>query len=615
MHFRCRTLFGVVLVVLAVSIWVLSPILPPQQVVVTDASESQQDDQVTVAAASQPEVASPSCPKLYSSVRCVDDGNDTFVGARDVYGFPIYNRTCVYSNIVYEPNANRFVYYRSPSDLLSKSLPPVSLAPRPYDLPIRHYKRNIIRSLIGRYYEWKPLVVDGPLPCSLPTKKRLLAYYLPIVAPWNYAHTLMCDLFGLFWAMFEHSIVTPDVQVVAVSAHYRRSFALPNRNVAFKVFSRLPALYDVALPHAIYSSLVVGTGTKSWSWVTNQYAAAGTSDLWEAFRSHIINVTGALERRESTEKTIRVSICHKKDKRGIANYEETMAFLQENFRTDIAFVLEGAVGRSPTEQVQMMLDADVFMCNEGTLATSFFLMRPGSVFVSLPLVYHSPHLHIRQMPHPSQWWKEPDMMRPDPRKNTGGNIDWFPPSIKWVKVFWYDVIPLNETRIQLPLVGLRNYMPDYNIALQQRRLVPLMATAFQWVLSRRQLTPHERLVDVPNYSVNADLCRQLLQLTPSLTTSFNTARCYYGMSWLCELYTNTVFRWRVFHEKWALSRTRCGSNRSSVEGMHIHDPRLQRDVRHYAFYSRQQLEEAYTKTDLGSFKADAGELDNIFAGA
>lgn len=497
----------------------------------------------------------------------------------------------------------------------------------------------------------------GPIPACLEKDSRTLAYYTPIVAPWNFAHTLFCDLFSLFWIMFEFNMVQPDVQVVATSSHYMGDFPLPNKNKAFDFFSRRPPVYDVHLPKKLFSSLLVGSGTKSWSWVTSDYAASGNTTVWRAFRSHVVDVTGALDRvrgalhpspatsaageaeeDNSTLTTpIRVSICHKKDKRGVVNYEEALDHLRQTFpnKRKIEFKLEGAVGLSAKEQVQMMIDADVYMCNEGTLATAFMFMPPGSVFLSLPLVYHTPHLHQRKMPDERTWWKLPDMLRPDPRKNTGGNIDWFPPAIKWVKAMWYHEIPLNETRIQLPLIHLRNYMPENNIILQPARLTTLLQRAIKfleakdvnaWHISAATgeievLDPASPLLEdddggprPPNYSINAEICRQMLHRDPNMTRAFNSARCYFGMSWLCEFWSNTRLRWRVLHEKWSLSKGRCGGRSTALEHLpDVVDPReSRRRLSEYLFYTKDELKKSYTTLDLGNFTVSDDDVKGIF---
>ena len=561
------------------------------------------------------------CTPKYSTVSCKDDGSNTFVGPASIYGFIVTNRSCMYNDIVFDKALGKFVFYSEKK----VTLPRVSLSSRPFDLPaVMAWKRKRVIRRMSWTMDYAPEVRVGPIPCSLERDERSLAYYSPIVAPWNYAHTLFCDLFGLFWAMWEYAAVEFDWQVVAVGRHYKHDFPLPNpKYKAFGLFSRTPPVYEADLPTRVYRRLLCGIGTKSWSWVTTSYRASGNPHLWFAFRRHVINVTGAEDwvdpkltyegalqlkpRSADPSRRPRVSICHKKDKRGIANYDETLAFLKAAI-PNADFVLEGAVGKDPKAQVQMMIDADIYMCNEGTLGTTFFMMPPGSAFVSLPLAYHTPHLHHRKMPHPSTWWKAPDMMRPDPRKNVGGNIDWFPQAIPWVRTSWYDYVPLNETKIQTPLSGLRNYMPDMNHILQERRLVPLMRRAVEWVTS-------SAVEESPNYSINANLCRQLLELTPTLTQAFNSARCYYGMSWLCEFWTNTAFKWRIFHEKWRLSKSRCGDNRTSPELMGLVDPREERPMSEFLFYTREELARSYRTVDLGDFSATEEELDKIFGSA
>lgn len=281
-----------------------------------------------------------------------------------------------------------------------------------------------------------------------------------------------------------------------------------------------------------------------------------------------------------------------------------------------------------------MLDADIYICNEGTLSTPLFLMKPGKSYVSLPLVYHTPHLHQKKMPNPKFWWKVPDPLRPDPRKNIGGNIDWFPQAIPWVKTFWYDYVPLNETQIVTPLGGLRNYMPDMNIVIQKKRILPLVKQAVQFVVKASKhippqqqeqeqnpnqfyldllpfdQIPKELLTDRPNYSITADLCRQMLAAAPNMTKSFNTARCLFGMSWLCEFWANTKYTWRFLHGKWSYGH--CGGKASSVEHLGLKDPRAKWPLKEFLYFSKSELLSMYNDTDFGVLRQVAGKDEIAF---
>lgn len=511
-------------------------------------------------------------------------------------------------------------------------------------------------------------------------------------------------------SILDASVPRPDMKIVATHNHYAKAFELPNKNKAFEMFSNYEhlsnaqrkddhaspattfkgAIYDVSLRNnTIYRGLLAGIGTKSWSWVTDTYAASGNPHVWYAFRKHVYEVTGAeplewppvralkAEDRQVTKEeasdpnmpskqstgdpnALRISICHKKDKRGVVNYEDTLKVLEEHFSPllqpsaveksgefDMTFVLEAAIGKTADKQVEMMDRADIFMCNEGTLATSFFLMGPGSVFISLPLVYHMANLHRMQMPPPEEWWKEPDLLRPDPRKNTGGNIDWFPQAIPWVRTFWYDYVPLNETKIQTPLKGLRNYMPEWNIVVEREKVARLYEKVLGYLISqghpktqgllkmietltkdsgannkdkktqllikirywrdvfeaRQRLKGDNKMLksskgthdktmssalsylrprhpaasstkdqkahdgvddDEHNFSINARLCKTILAATPGWSVAFNGVKCLYGMSWLCEFWTNTRFQSRRLHPKWDKSGGKCGDIRTTV---------------------------------------------------
>jgi hypothetical protein len=109
--------------------------------------------------------------------------------------------------------------------------------------------------------------------------------------------------------------------------------------------------------------------------------------------------------------------------------------------------------------------------------------------------------------------------------------------------------------------------------------------------------PAALLSDRPNYSVTADLCRQMLARAPAMTVSFNTARCLFSMSWLCEFWANTDFRYRFFHGKWSYHH--CGGRASSVANLGLRDPREARPLAEFLFYTRDQLMAAYNNTDFG----------------
>ncbi|ORC86607.1 uncharacterized protein TM35_000271970 [Trypanosoma theileri] len=723
------------------------------------------------------------------------------MGSPDKYYFPIYNRTCLYTFVYFDQKKNKFYFYLQNTSFHRKllaegklHLPPVSLSSRPLEIP--RARASALRRQSHWAFQYSPIIIlgkrprdavmdslllhkegekeenekDGPNSFSTVYHHNILVtYFLPTVAPWNFAHTLLCDLFGFFWGsmelqkVFKHIYPSemkflqnalPDAQIIAASFRYFPKFPLPNSNKAFSFFSHRPALYDVRLPSGLYRALLAGTGTKSWSWVTAKYTASGSPALWFAFRHYIIQLTGAQveeERKEekkkkeeeetlllsssssffknysssfsNTSRPIRVSICYKKDKRGIVNSEELLQFLHHQYSqsSQVEILLESIVGHSAKEQVEMMLATDIFICNEGTLATTFFLMNPGSVFIALPIIYHSPHLHQPHMPSPEKWWSNPDIIRVDPRFNTGGNIDWFPPAIPWIRTIWYHPISLAEVEIQQPLQGLRNYMPDYNIRIDMQRFFLLLKRAIVFIKSRGSLwnirqcsnlsldlnrvttrsymekqknTSFEEeyhYIDIclkpknwsnvlnnislrsifylhestaeqdrfrgrthrpPNYSITGDQCRRLLHLQPSLVTSFNTALCRYGMSWLCEFFVNGRYPQRFFHDKWRLSNGHCGKEeswpvywqqhlnlltttvktRANKESTHVSemegisalddlheavdyffDVRELQNISQFLFFTKEELLTRYTTTDLGPrFTAEEEIVRKLF---
>ena len=154
----------------------------------------------------------------YSTVECRDQGDQTFHGLSGVYGFSIVNRSCLYRDLWWDSTVNKFVFQAEDTpanrERLSSKKPflsdVVNLASRPYDLPILHRKRVIIKRKVGWTFEFAPEVRLGPLPLSelvaAPKPNQVYGYYTPIVAPWNFAHTLFCDLFPLFWMLVEFGL-------------------------------------------------------------------------------------------------------------------------------------------------------------------------------------------------------------------------------------------------------------------------------------------------------------------------------------------------------------------------------------------------------------------------
>jgi len=524
------------------------------------------------------------CVERYTEVRCLD-GNGGWRGSADVYGFTVINRTCLYRNLVWDGRA--FVIYAK----RRTRVPRVSLSSRPFDLPLRFSGRKIMRKVVGPTMDWAPDVILKPIPCTHRYHPTTLAYYSPNVAPWNFAHTLFNDLFALYWALHEHNLDSnDDVQVVANPAFYGDRFPLPNDNKAFRLFSKRRPKYDWALPLGVYANVVAGTGTKSWSFVTDRYSAPGTSSLWYSFRRHILRTTGVKERPMASKEKPVMTLCHKKDKRGVLNYDDALSFVRKSLPRMTTKVVDLAA-LSAEDQVRAMVGTDIYMCNEGTLATGFFMMPRGAVFISIPVVYHTPQLHQLQMPPAGDWWKLPDPIRTDPRKTTGGNIDWFPPAIDWIKTLWYGPVPMNETRIQLPLQNLRNYVPEYNVMLNHKTLLRVVSDAVKYVDKQR------KVVDVPNYSINADICRQMMHRMPNLTEAFNSGRCYYGMSWLCEFFCNSEYKWRFLHEKWLVSRGFCGTRANSVPDG-IPDPRDKWLLEDFTFFSAESAEKVHDNLDF-----------------
>eukprot|EP00759_Apiculatamorpha_spiralis_P021989 PhF_6_TR26396/c0_g1_i2/m.38119 len=322
----------------------------------------------------------------YSSHTCLD-GNDGWIANASSYGFIVINRTCVYHDLEWN-QYHGWTYYLNPSG--AQRPPPVSLSSVPFDLPITGWKRDKLRKKINPTMSWTPRIVRGAIPCARKRydTKKVILYYSPVVAPWNFAHTLFNDLFGVFWGMWEHGLHRTPIENLEVSlwgGHYAELIhhGTLHKNKAFHMFARNPVHYDHSHAHeTVYRTMMAGIGTKSWMFFRDGYKGSGNRHVWSDFRAHLMSVTGVADRviqgdAPTTAVPRKMVICHKKDKRGLVNYDDIVTYVHGKYPNRVEVNLVELPKLSAADQIRTMVEADIFLCNEGTLATSFFFMPKG----------------------------------------------------------------------------------------------------------------------------------------------------------------------------------------------------------------------------------------------
>ncbi|KAJ9450253.1 glycosyltransferase [Diplonema papillatum] len=518
-----------------------------------------------------------------STVRCVG-GNETLPAK--VFGHEIVNRTCLFENLLLRNNRWYFVASGDPAAAVAQAeVPAVSLAPK----PILVGKRSFPKKYPGPWgellfgYRWKPTVLPFALAHNATTPspealRGITAMYSPEVAPWNYAHTLLNDLFPLFWGLSDLLQPVPvDTRLVVLSALYDQPFQpdrkkwLPQNN-AFRSFSRTPPTWSKALSDAcgaagcLVEKLVVGSGMRSWAAVTESYAAPGSGAVWDAYRRHIYGVLRVSPRPRGavggrTER--RMVVCDKKsdsrdNKRGIVNTRDVARWAEEyadahSERTALKAQTVLLSNLPIKEQTQLMADTDIFLCNEGTLGTAFFLMPPGSVWYSVMNVFRR-DVHY-------------DLYRPYSQRhlfwNTGGNIDWFAPAIPWVKAVHYDRYLMADVTKDATTANFRNYLPNWSVSLNKTRFLKPFAAAIRFLDAGATRT------DSDNHSVMGRLCGRIMRALPHVRPLFTSVKCAYGMSWLCEYLVNGHSSLRDTHPKW---KRGCG-HLPSLQELGIEDER------------------------------------------
>eukprot|EP00755_Sulcionema_specki_P005844 Sspe_Gene.33916::Locus_16502_Transcript_1_1_Confidence_1.000_Length_2064::g.33916::m.33916 len=495
-----------------------------------------------------------------STVKCLGV-NQTLHG--HVWGANIINMSCLYRNLVVADRKWWFISEDDPTRLL----PAVSLMSKPILLGKKSFKRQYREAYaeLQFSYAWRPKVVPAEKATWGGTGKvlgGLTVYYSPEVAPWNYAHTLFNELFPLFWGMEDHGVLTPSPRVVVGGALYNHPFQhdrkkwLPGNN-GIASFTTEPPMWDTDLyasciPWCRVESLLVGSGGRSWAFVTKGYEAIGGTDRWLRFRKHLLRVLRVPDNPHPKPSMV---ICDKKadsedKKRGITNAKEIAAWVQDTYGIPARALL---LSKLPVrEQTALMANTTIYMCNEGTLGTAFFLMPPGSVWLSVMNIFRR---HV-----------EYDLYRPFSQRhlfwNTGGNIDWFAPATRWIKALYYDRFLIDDVRLDTTPGNYRNYLPNWSIRVNSSRLAPLLSEAVAFVKGK-----HERS-DTDNRSVMGSLCAKVMEKVDFAQRLFTSIKCKYGMSWVCEYIVNGEPSLRRGHPKWS----KCGQI-PSLASLGISDPR------------------------------------------
>ena len=500
---------------------------------------------------------------INSSIKCT--GNNVTLSSK-VYGNHIVNRSCVYTNLLLYQRRWYFV-----TDDSKIEIPDVSLPSKPILVGKKSFK-NVYPAAwraIQFSYRWHPSIIPSQniTQLNLTTIPGLTAMYSPEVAPWNYAHTLFNDLFPLFWGMQEHGISTLDTRLLVYGALYNQPFQ-PDRHVwlpknnAFPSFTRGAVHYDQVfaeecLNGCLIEKLLVGSGTRTWSFVTDDYASPGSLELWANFRAHILKVLRIDDRNaKQNEGKIQMTICDKRGdkvdaKRGIINARETATWIEsEHPNVNVTPVVLTSL--TIRKQTELLVNSDIYMCNEGTMGTAFFLMPPGSVWLSVMNIFRRAASF--------------DLYRPFSQKqlfwNTGGNIDWFAPTIKWIKALHYDRLLLSDVVADTTPGNYRNYLPNWSIRIVKQRILPLITSAVSHITSSMVET------DTDNHSVMGRMCSLMMNKDPSIRPLFTSTKCAYGMSWFCEYLVNGDVSLRRRHPKFK----KCGVH-VSPKSFNIKDPR------------------------------------------
>jgi len=456
-----------------------------------------------------PAATGPSLQAPYTTWKCVASTLSVNSGS--------INTSCLFENMYYING--RFTVYATKEMVKNNFLP----------------EKVSIGSVQEILYPHCTFIVTDHLPSSAEMfayEEKQILYISPIV-PWNFAHTLFSDLFPAFWLMRMFGTITTD-SLVLCSDFFRKVFPLPNKNTAWKMLSTVPPNYKAYHLDPLAKKaggvrlrrILMGSGGKGWAHFHPSYRSPGSSDLWWEFRLHMFHTNRMAPPPETSGRSLNVLICHKKDKRRILNDEYLARWIRENYPQAHVQVAE-FTEKSAVQQLSIFANTTVFICNEGTSATYFFLMPRGSAFLSIAQFYGP-------------------MYRPDAKKRTGGSVDWFAPAIDWVRTSYYENIELSECVRDINVV-IHNKNAEYSVNIVPNKFAPLFAGAADFVTSGKLVS------DVDGYSTAGRLCKALFTANPWETIEpLHRRTCGFPVSYFCEFVANSPPRERTKHYKYGL---------------------------------------------------------------
>lgn len=421
---------------------------------------------------------------------------------------------------------------------------------------------------------------------SLYAIDSLTAYFSSLQA-WNFAHTLFGDLFPVYWMLDVFGLVREvldqqkSLTLLVNDANLGLHF-LPNNNTAWKMFSSFDPVYVASLFSGMMRAkpgnryykagsailvrrLLVGTGMKGWSHFLPTYRAPGSPTLWWRFREFLHHRGKWKQNVRSTflggNGTIRVFVCNKKDKRAIVNPKDVIRWVSNHTLVaqpiEVQFV--DLSQYNAEEQLRWMAETHLFICNEGTMSTYFFLMNQGSSNIPIAQYY------------------APDM-RPDPRKRVGGAVDWLPPTIDWVRTEYYENITLQDVVVRKGSNRRHNHNRnvEYDIVVREERFMPILLRSLRFVRQAQESRSVglRTLSDSDGYTATGRICSQFFPTHLRSLEMVLNVYCKIDFSFLCEMLVNVPASQRKFHYK----MRRSDPSACWKEALGIADPREERPL-------------------------------------
>eukprot|EP00760_Papus_ankaliazontas_P037709 PhM_4_TR8717/c0_g2_i1/m.2379 len=331
-----------------------------------------------------------------------------------------------------------------------------------------------------------------------------------------------------------------DVQII-VSDFFRKTFPLPNKNNAYKMFSTRPPAYRQYLLDPLVKQskngaagvrikrLLIGSGGKGWAHFLPSYRSPGSPAVWWGFRQHLYNVL-EVPNQPHAGGSLNIVIGKKKDKRRIANPDALAKHIlrvgkERGWGSDISVKVVDFTELTAVEQLDLFSRSTVYISNEGTSATYFFLMPPGSAFVSIAQFYG-----------PS--------FRPNKRKRVGGSVDWFPPAIPWVRTEYYENISETETVRDINVVP-HNRNTEYSININMDKINVILDRVARHILQKKTVT------DVDGYTQTGRVCQKLFtKHTETVLQPMLSRACVFPASFYCEFVVNAAPKERGNHYKY-----------------------------------------------------------------